>query len=159
MGLYAGEILIDYILLHSTAHSLQVPAVFLQQSGAEGFSHSAAQATQSSAQSLQSAPENDEPLASNLAHRAQMSAQSRQSAIDFKWFLSFKVDATGCTFFTFNGAYKASVNAIFRIFHFIFIFIFFFSSAVVRSSGSLLPDYLIYLRTINTEHFACNETA
>jgi hypothetical protein len=45
MGLYAGENLTDYILLHS-----------------------AAQALQRSAQSLQSASENDEPLAANLAH-------------------------------------------------------------------------------------------
>jgi len=89
MGLYLGKILIDYILLHSTAHFLQALTVFLQQSGAEGFSHSVAQATQTSIQSLHSASQNDEPLASNLAHRAQMSAQSRQSAIDFKLFLSF----------------------------------------------------------------------
>jgi Rps23 Pro-64 3,4-dihydroxylase Tpa1-like proline 4-hydroxylase len=40
---------------------------------------------------LQSAPQNDESLAANLAHKAQMSAQSRQSAIHFKWFLSFKL--------------------------------------------------------------------
>lgn len=91
MGLCAREILIDYILLHSTAHFLQALAVFLQQSGAEGFSHSVAQATQTSIQSLHSASQNDEPLASNLAHRAQMSAQSRQSAIDFKLFLSFRL--------------------------------------------------------------------
>ena len=91
MGLYAGGNLIDYILLHSTAHFLQALAVFLQQSGAEGFSHSTAQAAQSSAQSLHSASQNDEPLASNLAHRAQMSAQSRQSAIDFKLFLSLRL--------------------------------------------------------------------
>jgi hypothetical protein len=91
MGLYTGKILIDYILLHSIAHFLQALAVFLQQSGAEGFSHSAAQATQSSEQILQSALENDEPLASNFAHKAQMSAQSRQSAIDFKLFLSLRL--------------------------------------------------------------------
>ena len=87
--LCAGEILTDYILLHSTAHFLQASAHFLQQACAESFLHSAAQALQRSAQSLQSASQNDEPLAANLAPKAQMSAQSRQSAIHFKWFLSF----------------------------------------------------------------------
>src|SRR5450759_5126084 len=91
MELYAGENLIDYILLHSAAHFLQASAFFLQQSCAESFSHSAAQALQRSAHSLQSASQNDESLAANLAHKAQMSAQSRQSAIHFKWFLSFKL--------------------------------------------------------------------
>jgi hypothetical protein len=77
------------MLLHSAAHFLHASAHFLQQSCAESFLHSAAQALQRSAQSLQSASQNDEPLAANLAHKAQMSAQSRQSAIHFKWFLSF----------------------------------------------------------------------
>ena len=53
MALYAGEILTDYILLHSTAHFLQARAVFLQQSGAEGFSHSIAQARQASMRFLE----------------------------------------------------------------------------------------------------------
>src|SRR5450759_2581798 len=86
-----GDFLTDYILLHSAAHFLQASAHFLQQSCAESFSHSAAQAIQRSAQSLQSASQNDDPLAANLAHKAQMSAQSRQSAIHFKWFLSFRL--------------------------------------------------------------------
>jgi len=73
----------------ASAHFLQASAHFLQHSCAESFLHSAAQALQRSAQSLQSASLNDEPLAANLAHKAQMSAQSRQSAIHFKWFLSF----------------------------------------------------------------------
>ncbi len=84
------------MLMHSTAyyeqasaHRSQASAHFLQQSCVESFLHSAAQALQRSTQSLQSASQNDDPLAANLAHKAQMSAQSRQSAIHFKWFLSF----------------------------------------------------------------------
>ena len=91
-GSAARESFTDYflpILLHSRAHFLHASAHFLQQSCAESFPHSAAQALHKSAQSLQSASENDESLAANLAHKAQMSAQSRQSEIHFKWLLSF----------------------------------------------------------------------
>jgi hypothetical protein len=84
-----GDLLTDYILPHSTAHFLHASAHFLQQSCVECFPHSAAQALQTSAQSLHSASQNDESLAANLAHKAQMSAQSRHSAIHFKWSLLF----------------------------------------------------------------------
>ncbi|MDZ4759046.1 MAG: hypothetical protein SGJ10_13035 [Bacteroidota bacterium] len=77
------------MLAHASAHFLQAAAHLLQQSCADSFSHSAAQALQISAQSLQRAFVNSEPLASNLAHKAQMSAQSRHKAIHFKWSLSF----------------------------------------------------------------------
>ena len=77
------------MVLHSAAHFLHASAHFLQQSCFESFPHSAAQALQRSEQSLQSASENVESLAANLAHKAQMSAQSRHSEIHFKWFLSF----------------------------------------------------------------------
>ena len=145
MGLYLGKILIDYILLHSTAHFLQALTVILQQSGAEGFSHSVAQTTQTSIQSLHSASHNDEPLASNLAHRAQMSAQSRQSAIDFKLFLSFRLmQQVAHSSHSMAHARQALMQL---LEFFISFFIFFFSSAVVRSSGSLLPDYFIYVQS------------
>ena len=146
--LYAGKILIGYILLHSTAHFLHALAVLLQQSGAEGFSHSAAQATQSSAQSLQSAAANDEPLASNLAHRAHMSAQSRQSAIDFKLFLSFRL-IQQVTQSSHSMAHARQASMQFLEFSILFFFIFFFfSTAVAQPSGSLLPDYFIFSLSI-----------
>ncbi len=152
MGRYAGKILINYILLHSTAHFLHALAVFLQQSGAEGFSHSAAQATQSSAQSLQRAAANDEPLASNLAHRAQMSAQSRQSAIAFKWFLSHMlIQQVAQSSHSMAHAKQASMQ--FLEFSILFFILFFFSSAVTQPSGSLLPDYFIHVQsTLNILH-------
>ena len=86
-----GEIFDNYfllIVLHSTAHFLHASAQFLQQSWVECFSHSAAHALQRSAQSLHSASLNDEPRASNLAHKAQMSAQSRQRDMHLIWLLS-----------------------------------------------------------------------
>lgn len=71
------------MLPHSTVHFLQTSAHFLQQSCAECFSHSVAHALQRSAQSLHNTSLNDEARASNLAHKAQMSAQSRQRDIHF----------------------------------------------------------------------------
>ena len=157
MGLYAGKIFINYILLHSTAHFLQATAFFLQQSGAEGFSHSTAQALQSSAQSLQSKPENDEPLASNLAHRAQMSAQSRQSAIDFKWFLSHMlIQQVAQSSHSMAHARQASMQ--FLEFSILFSILFFFQFRCYPAFRFAVAR-LLYLRTINTEHFACNETS
>lgn len=130
----------DYILLHSTAHFLQASAHFLQLLCAESFSHSAAQALQMSSQSLQSASQNDEPLAQNLAHKAQMSAQSRQSAIHFKWFLSFMFMQL-VAHFSHSMAHARQASMHFLEFSILFLFLlFFFSSAVARSSGSLLPD-------------------
>jgi len=78
-----------YMDAQASAHFLQAAAHDLQQSWADNFPHSAAQALQISAHSLQRALVNAEPLASNLAHRAQMSAQSRQSAMHVKCSLSF----------------------------------------------------------------------
>ena len=140
MGLCSEEILIDYILLHSTAHFLQAPAIFLQQSGAEGFSHSAAQATQSSIQSLQSVPENDEPLASNLAHRAQMSAQSRQSAIDIKLFLSFRLmQQVAHSSHSMAHARQASMQFLEFFIFFFFFFLQFRCCPVFRFAVARLP--------------------
>ena len=77
------------MLAHASAHFLQAAAHDLQQPWADSFSHSAAQALQIFAHNLQSASVNAEPLASNLAHNAQMSAQSRQSAMHLRCSLSF----------------------------------------------------------------------
>ena len=152
MGLYSGEILIDYILLHSTAHFLQALSVFLQQSGAEGFSHSAAQATQSSVQILQSALENDEPLASNFAHKAQMSAQSRQSAIDFKLFLSFRLmQQVAHSSHSMAHTRQASM----RFLEFFIFFFFFFFSSVPLLSGLQVRCCPITLFTYNQHRTFC----
>ena len=74
----------------AAAHALQAAAHFLQQSCAESFSHSAAQALQMSAHNLQIAVQKDESRAQKRAHKAQMSAQSRQRLIHFKWSLLTK---------------------------------------------------------------------
>jgi hypothetical protein len=132
MGLYAGKILIDYILLHSTAHFLQALTFILQQSCTACFSHSVAQTIQTSIQSLRSAAQNDEPLASNLAHKEQMSAQSRQSAIHFKWFSSFKLmQQVTHSSLSMTQARQASMQ--FLELFILFSIKFYFSSAVTQN--------------------------
>jgi hypothetical protein len=141
-----GDFLTDYILAHSTAHFLHASAHFLQQSCVECFPHSAAQALQTSAQSLHSASQNDESLAANLAHKAQMSAQSRHSAIHFKWSLLFMLmQQVAQSSHSIAHARQASMQFLDFFILFNTFFIVFFSSAVARPSDSLLHDLSFYV--------------
>jgi hypothetical protein len=67
----------------ASAHFLHAAAHELQQLSPEHLLQASAQALQISAQSLRIAFAKADPLASNLAHNAQISAQSRHSATQF----------------------------------------------------------------------------
>jgi len=69
-----------FFYAQASAQALQHSAHFWQWSWWEAcFSHSAAQALQTSAHNLQSAAQYSESLAPNFTHNAQMSAQSIHS--------------------------------------------------------------------------------
>jgi hypothetical protein len=70
----------DNYILQASAHLRQASAQALQWAWWWAcFSHSVAQASQQATQSLQSSSANCEPLAQSLAHKSQMSAQSRHN--------------------------------------------------------------------------------
>jgi hypothetical protein len=67
-------------ILQASAHLRQASAQALEWAWWWAcFSHSVAQASQQATQSLQSSSANCEPLAQSLAHKSQMSAQSRRN--------------------------------------------------------------------------------